>query len=86
MKRILLTLLIIAGFIITASAQNGQNRMVRPRPDMDRKIDRMELRRLRMERRRHHWRRHHRIAAELNPTDLQKLQAVLYDPGEKITC
>lgn len=80
MKKIILTLLIMTGFFITASAQRLQNRPVGP---ADRKFDRMELRRIhRMERRRRH---RHRIASEINPTNMQRSQAVLDKAGENTT-
>lgn len=70
----------MAGFFISASAQRLQNRPIRP---ADRKFDRMELRRIhRMERRRRH---RHRVASEINPTNMQRSQAVLYKAAENTT-
>lgn len=55
MKKILFTMMILAGFVISAQAQSVQGRRVRHERRMER---RMELRKLhRIERRRHHRRR-----------------------------
>ena len=72
MKKIIATLLIMTFFIITANAQRGAARI---RIKEERRVHRLELRRIhRIERRR----RHRRIAVEINISNSQKLQAVLY--------
>ncbi len=81
MKRILLTLLIMAGFFITASAQNSTQRQ---RTISERKRDRMELRRIHRMRQGHHRRRHHRMATLSNPNRQDKLALNLFKPEEKI--
>ena len=73
MKKMILTLIIMAGFFLTANAQTGVNRNPNPqnRVRMERKLHRLELRRIhRMERRRHHRRRI--LAIELYPGIMQK--------------
>jgi len=76
MKKIILSLVIILGFIITASAQSTTTRTVRPNERrMERRMERRRVRR-RMERRHH--RRHHRIVGEINATSTQRSQAVLF--------
>jgi hypothetical protein len=79
MKKIFLTMLIMAGFFMTANAQKLQTSASAP---MERRFDRrMELRRFhRMECRR----RHRRLASETYPVNAQKLQAVLYKAEEFI--
>ena len=71
MKKVIATLLIMTFFIITATAQT----VVRSRIKTERRVHRLELRRIRRIERR---RRHRRIAVELNAGNSQKLQAVLY--------
>ncbi len=65
MKKIVLMLVFLAGFFITANAQ-AQNRTVRPGRNMER----------RHHRRRHRRRWHH--TSVINPTAAQRSQAVLY--------
>ncbi len=68
MKKIIVSLLIMTFFLITA---NAQTRPARIRIKEERRLHRMELRRIR----KHHRRR---FAVEFNTTNSQKLQAVLY--------
>ena len=78
MKKIILSLVIILGFIITASAQRTTTRTVRPN-------ERRMERRMEIRRHRRHRRRHHRMVSEINPTMIQKSQAVLFKAEETST-
>jgi Ni/Co efflux regulator RcnB len=80
MKRILLTLLIMAGSFIAASAQN---RPQRQRAISERKRDRMELHRLHRMEHRHHRRRHHRMATLSTFNGQYQLSLNLFKPEEK---
>ena len=81
MKRIILTLIIMAGFFTAAQAQSDR-RMVRPTERRtERKIERRRIYR-RIERRA--YRRHHRrTASEIFPTGIQRSQAVLFKAETK---
>jgi|GEM_PF-5007244 len=75
MKRIILTLVIMAGFFITAQAQ-ANRRAVRPSERrMERKIERHRIRRME---RRIHRPRHHRMVSNIYTTDMQRSQVILY--------
>ncbi len=72
MKKIILTLLVMVGFIITANAQ-AQNRSIRTQRKIERRMEMRHIRR--MERRRH---RRHRTVSEIVPTAVQRSTAVLF--------
>ena len=67
----------MAGFFLTA---NAQNRPSQKRITIERRHERMELRRLRKRERRHHRRRQHRIAVDIKTSGTANLQAFSYKP------
>jgi len=77
MKQLILTFLIIAGFVINAGAQSLQVRTVRPRPVAERRIDRANIRRIRRMERRHHRRLHRRMAFNSTPSGIKNAVLLL---------
>jgi hypothetical protein len=78
MKQFILTLFIMAASFMTAAAQNGERRLVRPNMNANRRMERMEIRRIRRMERRHHRHRRQRIVYLLNPANMQHVQAFVY--------
>jgi hypothetical protein len=76
MKKIVLSLLVMVGFIVAANAQTLQNRTIRPseRRRIERKIERRRIRHIKRRR----IRRRQRMAGDIYPNSFQKSLAVLY--------
>ena len=86
MKKIIATLLIMTCFLITATAQTvtKRNTNTRIRPGTERRLHRLEIRRIRRMERRHHRRRHPRVVFEMKNGNTDKSMAISYSAWANI--